>query len=56
MGAIEVLQGVQFLMSQWESNQISAEMALALIEVHLERESSLKIVKKESQDPIPAEA
>ena len=38
----EILEGVQFLINKWESKEISDEMALALIEVHLERESSLK--------------
>lgn len=54
MGAKEILQGVQFLISKWEAGAISDDFALALIEVHLERESSLKL--KETQDPIPAEA
>lgn len=53
-GAHEILQGVQFLLSKWECNELPADTVLALIEVHLERESSLKL--KETQDSIPAEA
>lgn len=38
MGAHEVLQGVQFLLSKWEAGAIPADTVLALIEIHLERE------------------
>lgn len=37
-GAHEILQGVQFLLSKWECNELPADTVLALIEVHLERE------------------
>lgn len=34
----EILEGVQFLLSKWECNELPADTVLALIEIHLERE------------------
>ena len=40
--AKEVLEGVQFLLSKWECNEIPADTVLALIEIHLEREKGAR--------------
>ncbi len=44
---IEVLQGVQFLISKWESNEIPADIVRALIEIHLEREGAPAPLKED---------